>query len=124
MRVICFVSVVFGNELEVVRLAPALEQILERLAQHTFALTAGHRTQPVQLAAIFVDQMLAQTHPHFGVGTVPSGERKVKASSRSEFVTSIRSLRACRPAGLPSLRHKDARCAPLSLCSAAASPSA
>ena len=53
-------AIIFGNELQIVRFTPALEQILERLTQHAFALAAGDRFHPVQLGAVCVDQLTAQ----------------------------------------------------------------
>ena len=56
-------DVVFGDELQVVRAAPAFQQVLERLAQHAFAPAARNRAQPVQFGPVFVDQLTAHTAP-------------------------------------------------------------
>ena len=48
---------------EVVRPPPALEQILERLAQHAFTAAARYGAQPVELGAVFVDQLLRHLRP-------------------------------------------------------------
>ncbi|MES2022895.1 MAG: hypothetical protein V4460_16505 [Pseudomonadota bacterium] len=59
---------VFGHEQQIVCATPALEQILEGLAQHTFAPAAGDGAQPIEIGAIFVDECLAD-------GPSPVGSR-------------------------------------------------
>jgi hypothetical protein len=46
---------VFGNKLQVERLAPAFQQILERFAHDTFAPATRYLAQLVEFGAIFVD---------------------------------------------------------------------
>ena len=52
-------DLVFGDEDEVVRAGPALQQILERLAHHRFAVRAGDLAQVLQLVEVLLDEDLA-----------------------------------------------------------------
>jgi hypothetical protein len=57
------VELVLGDEDQVVLLAPALEQVLERLAHHRFAVRAADLLQHVELGEVLVDQDLAHALP-------------------------------------------------------------
>ncbi|WP_156350303.1 hypothetical protein [Sphingomonas sp. Leaf20] len=51
---------VFGDEQQIVCSAPAFQQILERLAQYAFAATARDSAQPIEICAVFIDQLSAR----------------------------------------------------------------
>jgi len=53
------VEFVLGHEHEVVLAAPALEQVLERLAHHRFAAAAADFLEPVEVGEVLVDEDLA-----------------------------------------------------------------
>ena len=69
-------DLVLGDEHELVRLAPAAQQILERLAQHAFAAASGNCAQPVKFSPIFIDQLSAHAHPHLRRGHFGGGWHK------------------------------------------------
>jgi len=57
------VELVFGDEHEVVLLAPALEQVLEGFANDRFAVRSADLLQSVEFAEVLVDQDLAHAGP-------------------------------------------------------------
>ena len=59
-------NVVLGNELQVLRFAPAFQQILERLTQDALATSARYLPQPVEIGAVFVDKLTAHLIPLLG----------------------------------------------------------
>ncbi|WP_255565190.1 hypothetical protein [Methylovirgula sp. HY1] len=62
-------DLIFRDEDEVVRFGPSLQQIFERLANHSLTVGSRNRSQPVQFVQKLIDEQLAHES-----GLIPGGD--------------------------------------------------